>query len=102
MASSSSSSADIMAAFRYIQTHAESVDARDREEHFGKLYPDLQQQYPFLFHKICTDPGMNLSTLEYMLQMRDALKSNNLDDKEASKQVGQAMFDSFVKPMLDS
>ena len=99
-----SSSQSIMEAFEHIQSNLNSVEQGKREEHFGNLYPELQTQFPFLFHKICTDPHMDLSKLEYMLQMRDAMKEgqNGLDTQEAARQVGQTMFDTFVKPMLDA
>lgn len=100
-ASAAIDSKTIMDAFVHIRETAPSVTG-DKEAHFVKMYPDIQSSFPYLFHKACTDTAMDLETLKYMLEMRDSLLSKKLDNEEASKQVGQTMFDTFVKPMLDN
>lgn len=88
----------MMDAFRRIQKSGPSLG----EEELSNQYPDLKEKFPFLFHKVCTDPNMDLSKLEYMLQLRDAMHNDDIDNQEASRQVGQTMFDAYVKPMLDA
>jgi hypothetical protein len=91
----------MMDAFRHIQSTC-GVGARSKED-LGGEYPVLKEKYPFLFHKVCTDPNMDLSKLEYLLGVRDSMQGDSTaDNEEASRKVGQAMFDAYVKPMLDA
>ncbi len=96
------SSADIMSQFREIQAAVRSGGPGACAESLARAHSHLRERYPYLFQKVCTDPGMDLSQLQYMLDVRDMMDANRIDGKEASEQVGKAMFATYVKPMLDA
>lgn len=94
-------SQSIMNAFRDIRERAPTVTG-DKEGFFETVYPDFKLHFPYLFHKSCTDPTMDEEKLKYLLDMRDSLRAEHINNEEAAKQVGQTMFDAFVKPMLSA
>ena len=45
-------------------------------------------------------PGLEMKKLEYMLNMRDNVIKGKMSVDNASKHVGQTMFDEYEKPIV--
>lgn len=72
---------------------------KDKDKTFRKKYYDFSEKYPALFDMACR-PDFDIHKLNYMLQLREQISNNHTNIDEASKKVGQALFDEYVKPVL--
>lgn len=72
---------------------------KDKETKFRKKYHDFAELYPALFEMACT-PNFDISKLLYMLELRDKVIQNETSVEDASKVVGETLFDEYVKPVL--
>ena len=62
-------------------------------------YPDFVERYPHLFEMIC-EPEFDLARFEYMIRLRDDIQERKRTLEDASKEIGQNLFDVYVKPKL--
>jgi hypothetical protein len=71
-----------------------------RKNTFKTKYPFFAEYYPALFATACS-PGFDYSRFRYMMTLREevATQQRSLDD--ASKEVGQVLFDQYVAPVID-
>lgn len=72
-------------------------NVENKEEYFSDKYPVFKQKYPVLYKKICTEPNFDIKNLEYMVGVLESNKNNHDQDV----QVGQMLFDKYVKHMTD-
>lgn len=63
------------------------------------VHTEFCKQYPKLVDKLL-EPDMNTEQLQYLLSMFDKVQQKNTTYEQASKVVGQTMFDKFVAPDL--
>lgn len=73
----------------------------DKEDYFAKKYSSFATQYPVLF-RVCCDPHSDIEQLRYMISMLNGIKSNQMTEHIASVNVGQKLFDQYIKPTLDN
>ena len=69
---------------------------QNKEDYFAEFYPTFKQKYPVLFKMACTNDEMDMTTLEYMLDMLQNIKDNNMTQYDASAHVGQKLYDKYI------
>lgn len=89
------SSSAIMEIVHDIRTSTLSVSETKTE--YAKKYPDFAEQYPVLFASVC-EPDFDMNRFKYIMGMRDQVRNNEKSLHDASVQVGQRLFDHYVKP----
>jgi hypothetical protein len=81
-----------------IVAHTGSV--ADRKRVFSKKYPEFVDRYPALFGTAC-EPGFDYNRFLYMMGMLDKVTTRQSTLDDASKEVGQALFDQYVAPVIN-
>jgi hypothetical protein len=76
-----------------------SVSASKKADHFKETYPVFAEKYPMLFELAC-NPSADFTHLDYMIAMLKNIEKNKMTSEIASANVGQKMFDIYVKPNL--
>jgi hypothetical protein len=74
---------------------------RDKTEYYKTKYSSFEKEYPILF-KVCCDPNSDIAQLRFMISMLKNIQSNQMTEHVASVNVGQTLFDRYVKPNLDN
>lgn len=69
---------------------------KERRSMMERKYPDFASRYPFLFDMVCQD-DFDMDRFKYMLDMRAMVNAHNMSHYDASKEIGQKMFDIYVK-----
>jgi hypothetical protein len=64
-------------------------------------YPEFAKAFPVLFASAC-EPGFDIGRFMYMIQMRNEVKNEKRTMEDASKEVGQSLFDEYVKPIMNN
>lgn len=77
-----------------------SGTVKDKERNFEMKYPDFVKRYPMLFKMACK-PDFDKDRLEHIFQMMSMVQNNTISYDNATKQFGQQMFDTYVKPNID-
>lgn len=72
---------------------------KDKEKTFRKRHAEFAERYPALFEMVC-QPTFDMGRLNYMLNMREKVIQQDRTIDDASKEVGQVLFDEYVKPVL--
>lgn len=91
------SSSEIMRIIREIQQS--HLPEEQRKIIFSKRYKKFSENYATLFEMSCR-PNIDMPKLEYMLTMRERVLKGKMSVDNASKHVGQTMFDEYVKPLV--
>lgn len=91
------SSAEIMSIVKEIYDFDGSH--KQKESVFSKKYPEFAENYKMLFSMAC-DSSFDFDRLQYMLNLRDKIDTKEVTFEAASKEVGQAMFDVYVKDVV--
>lgn len=91
------SSSEIMRIVREIQNS--HLSEEQRKGFYSKRYVKFSECYKVLFDMACR-PGIDMKKLEYMLTMREKVVKGTMSVDNASKHVGQTMFDEYVKPIV--
>lgn len=73
----------------------------NKEVVFSKKYKEFAEKYPMLLKKCC-ERNADVSNLGYLLSMLKNIQQNKMTEHVASTNVGQKLFDSYVKPTVDS
>lgn len=92
------SSDEILTIVRDIMTAPLTV--KDKARVYRTKYPEFAERYEHLFNMAC-EPNFEFEKLEYMIRLREKVNTGRMTFENASKQVGQKMFDEYVKPMVD-
>lgn len=74
---------------------------KEKENEFERKYPQFVKRFPVLFKMACK-PDFDRARLEQIFMMMGMVKSNEMSYDDASKQFGQDMFNTYVKPNLDN
>lgn len=90
---------EILETVQALQELRGSVKAR--QEAGRKMYPEFAERYPVLFEMACT-PGFNMTRLRHMLGLRESVRSDHMSLDQASAQVGQELFNIYVKDSVAS
>lgn len=72
---------------------------KDKEKIFRKRHPEFAERYSALFEMVCS-PSPDMQKLLYMLELREKVMTQERTIDDASKEVGQTLFDEYVKPVL--
>lgn len=64
-------------------------------------YEQLYKMSPTLFDLVLSD-DCDMDKLKWMLNMQEQIKLGKLDNNDASKIVGQKLFDEYVQPIVDN
>jgi hypothetical protein len=72
-----------------------------REAHFKEKYPFFTESFPTLFSMACA-PGFDYPRFKYMMSLRDAIHSQRRTLDDASKEVGQVLYDEYVAPIVNN
>jgi hypothetical protein len=83
------SSKEIMDIVKEIQSHP--LPLPDKAKFFRHRYPEFAEKYSSLFEMACY-PNFDFAKLEYMLAMRESVLNGQQSTDDASKKVGQDMF----------
>lgn len=76
-----------------------SGSLKEKERIFQNKYPHFAERYPMLFKMACK-PDFDKDRFAYILQMMSRVQSNDISYDNATKQFGQDMFDTYIKPNL--
>lgn len=76
-----------------------SGTVKDKERTFKSKYPEFAERYPMLFKMACM-PDFDMHRLETIFGMMGNVRRNEISYDDASKQFGQQMFDTYIKPNL--
>lgn len=74
--------------------------ANRRTEYFEKKYPEFVTNYVSLFTMAC-EPDFDIERLRYMLDLKNKIDQNKVSFEAASREVGQKMFDVYVKDKVN-
>jgi hypothetical protein len=78
---------------------ASTKPATERKAEYAKKYPEFSEQFPVLFASAC-EPDFDFNRFKYMMRMRDQVLDNSRTHESASTEIGQRLFDHYVKPTL--
>ena len=67
---------------------------------FEKRYPEFFENFPTLSEACCA-PDFDYGRFKYMMKMRDDVLQDKRTLDGASKEVGQKLFDHYVKPHIN-
>lgn len=73
---------------------------KNKEHTFQTKYPHFAERYPMLFKMACK-PDFDKERFAYILDMMTRVQANDLSYDNATKEFGQNMFDTYIKPNLD-
>ena len=73
--------------------------AEARKVYFTNKYPFFAERYVALLATSCS-PGFDYARFRYMMSLRDKVTSNVRTLEDASKEVGQVLFDQYVAPVV--
>jgi hypothetical protein len=88
---------DIIAIVREIA--ASNAPVKERARTFGRRYTEFAEAFPHLF-EMATSPNFDVERLIYMLELRARIQANETTVDKASTEIGQKMFDVYVKDMV--
>lgn len=74
---------------------------RDKRKYGQTNFPDFVDRYPALFEKVCED-NFDMGRFMYMMGLKTQITNKTQTVDSASKIVGQALFDVYVKPIVDA
>lgn len=79
---------------------ASNLTQKDRARIFRRKHPEFAERFTSLFDMACSD-NFDVACLESMLNLRERILANKMSLDDASKVVGQGLFDKYVKHKVD-
>lgn len=73
---------------------------KEKMKTFSKSHPSFAERYPALLEMACA-PNFDMQRLEYMLNLRGQIQSKARTVEDASIEVGQVLFNEYVKPNIN-
>jgi len=73
--------------------------AEEKEEVFGAMYPAFKERYPMLMEMACAD-DFDAQRFQYIMHMRDQVMNKERTVDNASEEIGQKLFNVYVKPKV--
>jgi hypothetical protein len=71
----------------------------NKVEHFAERYKNFVEKYPVLYLSLCK-PGFDMAKLKYMLGIIDEVNNQDRTIDDATKMIGQQLFDEYVDPIV--
>ena len=84
-----------------ITTSSMLMSVQKSKDILSVKYPEFSKAFPILFAAAC-EPNFDMKRFLYMINMRDKITNKTTSFEDASKEVGQALFDEYVKPIVNS
>ena len=78
---------------------ANSLTMVERKSEYSKKYPEFFENMPTLAESSC-DPDFDYTRFKFMLRLRDQVTNKEKTLENASIEVGQTLFDHYVKPHI--
>ena len=72
---------------------------KERARTARSLFPEFVERHPVLFESVC-QPSFNMERFTYMIRLKREIEGNQRTVEDASKEVGEKLFDIYVKPKL--
>lgn len=82
-----------------IVEYIQRSDVPNKEEYFSEKYASFKKNYPILYKVSCAEDKIDKNILSFMVQRLMDIKVNEKTDHDASKEVGQMLFDKYVEPV---
>lgn len=80
----------------YLKRNLITENYTTKEEYYSDKYPNFKARYPSLYEMSCGD-SINIGDFNRILTMMTNQLSNTSDDYTRSSQVGQALYNRYVK-----
>lgn len=77
----------------------DSGSQKDKLRVYRKKFPEFADKYPVLF-EMSTQDNFDLQRLKLMLSLRNRIENSTLTQHDASAQVGQVLYDAYVKDKI--
>jgi hypothetical protein len=77
-----------------------SMSFEDFKNQMGKEHNELHSSFNFIFNRAVSG-NLDTNVFTYMIKKAKAVQKNKMSNFDASKQVGQKLVDTFVKPSTD-
>lgn len=71
-----------------------------KTETYKTKYPEFADKYPSLF-AMCCDDKSDINHLHFMIDMLRKIQENAMTEHVASANVGQVLYDDYVKQHVD-
>lgn len=71
--------------------------SQQKQLRFADHFPEFKAQYPFLFDMACA-PDFDMERFTYMMNLREQVSKQSRTLEDASKEIGQKLFNEYVKP----
>lgn len=94
-----SSSDNIIGIVNDILANKNQYTVAQCKDKYSKMFPDFAENFPVLFANVC-EPNFDIEKFMYMMTMRDNIVNKSTTLEAASKEVGQTLFDKYVKPVI--
>lgn len=82
------------------EIHESSGSSKEKQRIFRKKYADFAEKYPVLF-EMSTKDDFDFERLKYMLSLRNRVDNQTISQYDASAQVGQNLYNTYVKDKID-
>lgn len=83
------------------EIYADASSEKEKKKKFQRKYGEFSERHETLFNMACR-PNFEISKLRYMLALRSQIDNNTTTLEKASNRVGTALFNEYVKPIVDS
>jgi hypothetical protein len=70
-----------------------------RRQVLEKMYPEFAMRHAHLFTMVCEE-NFDMDRLQFMLSLRDQVEKKEVSFEDASKTVGEVMFNAYVKDKI--
>lgn len=87
---------------RKIVMYIQNSEVENKEEVFGKKYQVFKKNYPILFDMACRPEKIDEKMFNMMLYMLNQMENKNLSQFDASANVGQVLYDKYVKTAVEN
>jgi len=81
--------------------HDSGKNRLEREFNNKGQHPKFEKRYPVLYRLACED-NLDVSTLNYMMNMRNQVLNNERTADSASRIIGDKFFRRYVSPVVDT
>lgn len=72
---------------------------RERQWRARRDHPEFAHGLPSLFDAVC-EPNFDMQRLSQLLELRDKVSRKEISKEKADVEVGQRMYDVYVKPVI--
>jgi hypothetical protein len=80
----------------YLKRNLITENYNNKEEYYSDKFPNFKSRYPTLYEMACGN-NIDIGDFNRILTMMTTQLSNNSDDYTRSSQVGQVLYNRYVK-----